>query len=89
MKNVLKMFESTRVLTLGWWAHSRKLSEISVPEIRILAPSMEGGLDATPESVRKHPSSSEAPAPRSDITCEDEDGTSEHESMFSLQTSER
>ena len=47
---------------------SRKLSELSVPEIRILAASVEGGLDASP-----------APS----------DDTSEHESAFSLQTTER
>ncbi|XP_069355072.1 piezo-type mechanosensitive ion channel component isoform X8 [Maniola hyperantus] len=48
----------------------RKLSEISVPEIRILAASMERGLD----------SRSSSPALSDD--------TSEHESAFSLQTSE-
>ncbi|XP_069355052.1 piezo-type mechanosensitive ion channel component isoform X2 [Maniola hyperantus] len=50
--------------------HHRKLSEISVPEIRILAASMERGLD----------SRSSSPALSDD--------TSEHESAFSLQTSE-
>ncbi|XP_068621049.1 piezo-type mechanosensitive ion channel component isoform X2 [Battus philenor] len=54
-------------------AHHRKLSEISVPEIRILAPSMERGLDASPPR-------SASPAPSDD--------TSEHESAFSLQTTE-
>ncbi|CAH0726071.1 unnamed protein product, partial [Brenthis ino] len=49
--------------------HHRKLSELSVPEIRILAASVEGGLDASP-----------APA--------SSDDTSEHESAFSLQTTE-
>ncbi|XP_039764794.1 piezo-type mechanosensitive ion channel component isoform X2 [Pararge aegeria] len=50
--------------------HHRKLSEISVPEIRILAASMERGLD----------SRSASPALSDD--------TSEHESAFSLQTTE-
>ncbi|XP_063358294.1 piezo-type mechanosensitive ion channel component [Cydia amplana] len=58
----------------------RKLSDISVPEIRILAPSMERGLDATPPSRRASP-------PLSD-TDSDDDDTSEHESAFSLQTTE-
>ncbi|XP_013133441.1 PREDICTED: piezo-type mechanosensitive ion channel component [Papilio polytes] len=57
-------------------AHHRKLSEISVPEIRILAPSMERGLDASPP----RPASPASPAPSDD--------TSEHESAFSLQTTE-
>ncbi|XP_052747026.1 piezo-type mechanosensitive ion channel component [Bicyclus anynana] len=50
--------------------HHRKLSELSVPEIRILAASMERGLD----------SRSASPALS--------DGTSEHESAFSLQSTE-
>ncbi|XP_063376521.1 piezo-type mechanosensitive ion channel component isoform X1 [Cydia fagiglandana] len=58
----------------------RKLSDISVPEIRILAPSMERGLDATPPSRRASP-------PRS-ATDSVGDDTSEHESAFSLQSTE-
>ncbi|XP_045536774.1 piezo-type mechanosensitive ion channel component isoform X5 [Papilio machaon] len=54
----------------------RKLSEISVPEIRILAPSMERGLDASPPR---------AASPASPASSDD---TSEHESAFSLQTTE-
>ncbi|XP_050551095.1 piezo-type mechanosensitive ion channel component isoform X5 [Spodoptera frugiperda] len=62
----------------------RKLSEISVPEIRILAPSMERGLDVSPPprraqlSLSATSSASRAPA--------DDDDTSEHESAFSLQS---
>lgn len=59
---------------------SRKLSEISVPEIRILAPSMERGLDGSPASRASRSPSPETPS---------EDDTSEHESAFSLQTTGR
>ncbi|XP_073942032.1 piezo type mechanosensitive ion channel component isoform X3 [Choristoneura fumiferana] len=62
-------------------AHPRKLSDISVPEIRILAPSMERGLDASPPR-------SAAASPASPAPSIDEDDTSEHESAFSLQTTE-
>ncbi|KPI94676.1 Protein PIEZO2 [Papilio xuthus] len=57
----------------------RKLSEISVPEIRILAPSMERGLDASPPRPAS-PATPASPTPSDD--------TSEHESAFSLQTTE-
>ncbi|CAG4944089.1 unnamed protein product [Colias eurytheme] len=60
--------------------HHRKLSEISVPEIRILAPSMERGLDRTPP----HTPSPSTPSP----STPSDDDTSEHESAFSLQTTE-
>lgn len=65
---------------------SRKLSDISVPEIRILAPSMERGLDASPPPRRRTPSSLSANTTRPN---NDDDDTSEHESAFSLQTTER
>ncbi|XP_075992565.1 piezo type mechanosensitive ion channel component isoform X2 [Anticarsia gemmatalis] len=64
----------------------RKLSEISVPEIRILAPSMERGLDASPPPRRASPLS---PARSlSPAASRRDDDTSEHESVFSLQSSE-
>ncbi|XP_049867605.1 piezo-type mechanosensitive ion channel component [Pectinophora gossypiella] len=59
--------------------HRRKLSEISVPEIRILAPSMERGLDASPPRS--------PPGTPSEPNISDDD-TSEHESAFSLQSTE-
>ncbi|XP_026329382.1 piezo-type mechanosensitive ion channel component isoform X3 [Hyposmocoma kahamanoa] len=61
----------------------RKLSEISVPEIRILAPSMERGLDESPPS-RRHSGHS----PSSDTISDDDDDTSEHESAFSMESTE-
>lgn len=73
--------------TKQWQSHdvySRKLSEISVPEIRILAPSMERGLDESPPS-RRHSGRS----PSSDTISDDNDDTSEHESAFSLESTER
>lgn len=67
---------------------SRKLSEISVPEIRILAPSMERGLDASPPPPRRPPPLSLSSASSRHHSV-DEDDTSEHESAFSLQSSPR
>ncbi|CAK1550113.1 unnamed protein product [Leptosia nina] len=64
--------------------HNRKLSQISVPEIRILAPSMERGLDIHPSPV---PSRRDTPLSSSSESTIDDD-TSEHESAFSLQTTE-
>nr|XP_037866690.1 piezo-type mechanosensitive ion channel component isoform X6 [Bombyx mori] len=58
--------------------HHRKLSDISVPEIRILAPSMERGLDASPPPPPSPPHEQDDTADTTD--------TSEHESAFSLQT---
>ncbi|KAJ2953804.1 hypothetical protein O0L34_g1430 [Tuta absoluta] len=72
----------------------RKLSDISVPEIRLIAPSMERGLDASPtpsRCSRRHtpslPSSRSSRSSRSPSPSDDDgDTTSEHESAFSLQT---
>ncbi|XP_053604167.1 piezo-type mechanosensitive ion channel component isoform X3 [Plodia interpunctella] len=67
--------------TIAHQVSARKLSDISVPEIRILAPSMERGLDASPPPHRKDSTSETT---RQEI----DDDTSEHESAFSLQSSE-
>ncbi|CAH0602965.1 unnamed protein product [Chrysodeixis includens] len=72
----------------------RKLSEISVPEIRILAPSMERGLDQSPPPRTAPPAAHDAPPaplrPRSlsSSSAKHDDDTSEHESAFSLQSSQ-
>ncbi|XP_026726944.1 piezo-type mechanosensitive ion channel component isoform X3 [Trichoplusia ni] len=74
----------------------RKLSEISVPEIRILAPSMERGLDQSPPPRHEPPAPHTGPAPHaapaplslSSGSAKHDDDTSEHESAFSLQSSQ-
>lgn len=81
----------------GWHVSSRKLSEISVPEIRILAPSMERGLDQSPPPRHEPPAPHTGPAPHagpaplslSSGSAKHDDDTSEHESAFSLQSSQR
>ncbi|KOB67006.1 putative piezo-type mechanosensitive ion channel component 2 [Operophtera brumata] len=70
---------------------NRKLSDISVPEIRLIAPSMERGLDASPPSHRASPASQQVGQlagreSSQDSYRRDDDDTSEHESAFSLQT---
>ncbi|XP_022128318.2 piezo-type mechanosensitive ion channel component isoform X4 [Pieris rapae] len=59
------------------FVHHRKLSQLSVPEIRILAPSMERGLDKPSPAISRRESTS-------DSDTEDD----EHDSVFSLQTTE-
>lgn len=76
---------------------SRKLSDISVPEIRLIAPSMERGLDASPPSHRASPiqvvqavdQQVGRESSQDSYQQRDDDDTSEHESAFSLQTTSR